>query len=178
MVTTLISVQPIEHKIFIIRGLKVMIDRDLAELYEISTKVLNQSVKRNLERFPSSFMFKLTKDELNELVTNCDRFKNLKHSSSTPYVFTEYGIAMLSSVLRNKKAIAINIEIIETFIRLKKYTIEHNDLLERINELENYLFQYAKDNNQEVDKINQAINLLLEKTRPTQIGFITDKEQK
>jgi hypothetical protein len=88
-----------------------MIDRDLAELYEVETKHLNEAVKRNTERFPSNFMFKLNSSELSEPVANCDRFKTLKHSVSAPYAFTEFGVAMLSSVLKNKRAIAINIEI-------------------------------------------------------------------
>ena len=171
MVNDLIPIQIIENRIFIIRGIKVMLDRDLAELYEISTKVLNQAVKRNLERFPSSFMFKLNDSEFNELVTNCDRFKTLKHSAFTPYAFTEHGIAMLSSVLRSKKAIAINIEIIETFIKLKRFVIEHKDLVGRIQELEQYFMQYAKDNNKEIEKINEAINYLLDVNRPQKIGF-------
>ena len=87
----IISIEPIESKILLIRGQKVMIDRDLAELYGVPTKVLNQAVKRNIKRFPSDFMFLLTKDEKNELVTNCDRLSPLKHSSSLPRAFTEHG---------------------------------------------------------------------------------------
>ncbi len=94
-----------EPLIFEIRGFKVMIDIDLASLYETETKKLKQQVKRNLKRFPSDFMFELTLDEKNELVTNCDRLKKLKHSGVTPYVFTEQGVAMLSSVLNSEKAI-------------------------------------------------------------------------
>lgn len=173
MTNDLIPIQIIENRIFVIRGIKVILDRDLAELYEISTKVLNQAVKRNLERFPSSFMFKLSENEFNELVTNCDRFKTLKHSAFTPYAFTEHGIAMLSSVLRSKKAIAINIEIIQTFIKLKRFVIEHKDLVGRIQELEQYFMHYAKDNNKEIEKINEAINYLLDINRPQKIGFKT-----
>ncbi len=89
---------PIENCIFTIRGQHVLVDRDLAVLYGVETKVLNQAVKRNLARFPERFRFQLSKDETNELVTNCDRFESLKHSSTFPYVFTEQGIAMLSFV--------------------------------------------------------------------------------
>ena len=88
----------IESKIFVIRGKQVMIDRDLADLYGVETKAINQAVKRNIERFPEEFRFQLTKEEMNELVTNCDRFEILKHSSALPYVFTEQGVAMLSLV--------------------------------------------------------------------------------
>ena len=88
-----------------IRGKQIMIDRDLAELYGVETRVLNQAVKRNMERFPERFRFQLTKEEMNELVTNCDRFNSLKHSTVRSYAFTEQGVAMLSTVLRSETAI-------------------------------------------------------------------------
>ncbi len=100
-----------ESLIFHFRGLRVMIDRDLATLYGVQTKVLKQQVKRNIERFPEDFMFELTNNEKIELVTICDRLSLLKHSSINPMVFTEQGVSMLSSVLRSEKAININIEI-------------------------------------------------------------------
>lgn len=95
------SQQEIEHRIFTIRGTQVMLDRDLAELYQIKTIALNQAVKRNAARFPETFRFQLTPSETDELITKCDRFKPLKHSPTTPYAFTEQGVAMLSSVLRS-----------------------------------------------------------------------------
>ena len=91
----------LEQRIFTVRRQQVMLDRDLAELYGVETKVLNQAVKRNLERFPEYFCFQLTNLEKNELVTICDRFETLKHSSTLPYAFTEQGVAMLSAVLRS-----------------------------------------------------------------------------
>jgi hypothetical protein len=97
---SIVPIDSIVSKIVIFRGERVIMDRDLAELYGVSTKVLNQAVKRNLRRFPSDFMFRLTKAEKNELVTTCDRFRPLKHSSASPYAFTEQGVAMLSSVLK------------------------------------------------------------------------------
>ena len=98
----------IESRIFEFRSLQVMIDRDLAEMYQVETKVLNQAVKRNSDRFPDYYRFQLTNTEKNELVTNCDRFENLKHSSSNPYVFTEQGVAMLSAVLRSDIAVKVS----------------------------------------------------------------------
>jgi hypothetical protein len=92
-----ISQKQIESRIFSIRGNQVMIDRDLAEMYQVEVKRLNEQVKRNIERFPESFRFQLTEGEKNELVANCDRFETLKHSSNTPYAFTEQGMAMLSA---------------------------------------------------------------------------------
>ncbi len=132
----LIPIEIIENRIFYIKGYKVIIDRDLAELYQVKTMVLNQSVKRNLERFPAGFMFKLTEKEKKELITNCDRFVPLKHSSSLPYAFTEQGVAMLSSVLKSKRAIQVNIQIMQTFVRLRQLISSHKDLLHKIDELE------------------------------------------
>lgn len=99
----LIPVEIIEKKIFFLRDHKVMIDRDLAELYGVETKALNQAVKRNKERFPDDFMFQLTKEERDEVVTICDHLKDLKYSYQLPYAFTEQGVAMLSSVLKSKR---------------------------------------------------------------------------
>lgn len=109
-----------------------MVDRDLAELYGVPTKSLNQAVRRNIERFPEGFMFRLAKDEMRELVTNCDRFLSLKHAVLPSMAFTEHGVAMLSSVLRSKRAIAINIQIVQAFIQLKKLALVHSDLAAKL----------------------------------------------
>ena len=132
----LISTDLIQEKIFVIRGHKVMVDRDLARLYQVPTKVLNQAVKRNRSRFPDEFMFRLTLAEKNELVTICDRFATLKHSTSLPHVFTEHGVAMLSSVLNSERAIQVNIAIIKTFIRLREILSSHKMFTEKLNALE------------------------------------------
>src|SRR5579864_2809037 len=95
----------VEQKIFVIRGQRVMLDRDLAALYQVPTRILNQAVKRNKYRFPNGFMFRLSKKELEQLITNCDRFTSLKHSSYPPLAFTDYGVVMLSSVLNSTRAI-------------------------------------------------------------------------
>lgn len=171
MEKVLVPAEIIENKILIIRGLKVMLDRDLAQLYEVETKRLNEAVKRNIERFPNGFMFKINDNELKELVANCDRFRNLKHSTSLPYAFTEYGVAMLSSVLNSKKAIAINIQIIQAFIKMKEVALSHKDLSVRIIELEKYFINYAKDNDEAIQKINETLNYLIDITKPKTIGF-------
>ena len=108
------QLKEIQNQIFTIRGVQVMVDRDLAEMYKVKVKVkaLNQAVKRNTERFPETFYFQLSNIETNELVTNCDRFKLLKHSSVNPYVFTEQGVSMLSAVLRSDTAVQVSIAII------------------------------------------------------------------
>lgn len=163
----------IQNLIYEVRGLKVMLDSDLANLYQVQTKVLNQTVKRNLKRFPADFMFQLTKEE----------FLNLKSQFVTsswggvrkmPFVFTEQGVAMLSGLLNSDIAIAVNIKIMRAFVQIRKLSIEHKDLQEQIYELKQYFLQYAKDNNEEIDKINEAINLLMDRTKPAKIGFKTD----
>jgi len=127
----------IEGKIFLLRGQKVMVDRDLAQLYGVSTMVLNQAVKRNRERFPPDFMFQLTKQEMDHWksqvsVTDSDRMGLRK-----PFVvFTELGVAMLSSVLRSPRAIAVNIQIMRTFSRLREMLAENDDLRRKVEALE------------------------------------------
>lgn len=116
----LIPEEAIQNRIIVLRGKKVMLDRDLAMLYEVPTKVLNQAVKRNIERFPKNFMFQLTEEEKEEVVTNCDHLKAIKFSHVLPFAFTEYGVAMLSSVLNSKRAIQINIAIINAFVKMRE----------------------------------------------------------
>lgn len=136
MSNTAIPSHFIEERIFLIRGQKVMLDRDLAELYEVETKYLNRQVKRNLTRFPGEFMFELTKNEKVELVTFCHRLATLKHSSTLPKAFTEHGVAMLSTVLNSERAIQVNITIIRTFIALKTALANNNALAEKLKQLE------------------------------------------
>jgi hypothetical protein len=126
----------VDDKIFIIRGIQVMVDRDLAELYQVETKRLNEQVKRNIEKFPMDFMFRLTEDEKNQLVAKCDRFEILKHSSSNPYVFTEHGVYMLSTVLKSKVATDVSLTIMRTFVRLKNQSVPYFDIIKRLEKLE------------------------------------------
>lgn len=122
----------IENKILVVRNYQVMIDRDLAELYGVETKVLNQAVKRNIERFPENFMFRLNNDERKELVTNCDRFEMLKHSRTSPYAFTEQGVAMLSAVLKSERAVKMSIQIINAFVAMRHFLQSNSQLLGEI----------------------------------------------
>lgn len=108
-----LSTTTIESRIFTFRGKEIMVDRDLAELYQVETKRLNEQVKRNVDRFPDSFRFQLNEKELSELIANCDRFEKLKHSTSKPYAFTEQGIAMLSAVLRSDVAVQVSVQIMQ-----------------------------------------------------------------
>ncbi|MFH1963060.1 MAG: ORF6N domain-containing protein [bacterium] len=133
----LVPIEGIEAKILLIRGQKVMLDRDLAELYEVPTKRLNEQVKRNVKRFPEDFMFQLTKEERLEVVAICDHLKPLKYSSQLPYAFTEQGVAMLSSVLNSERAILVNIQIMRTFTKLRRILASHEDLRKKIEAMEN-----------------------------------------
>ncbi len=134
--SNLIPSEIIEQRIFLLRHEKVMIDRDLADLYQVATKVMNQAVRRNKDRFPHGFMFQLTKDERDEVVTNCDHLIDLKFSPNMPYAFTEQGVAMLSSVLRSKRAIQVNIQIMKTFVQLRKMYLENKELARKLENLE------------------------------------------
>ena len=163
------ELQIIQNKIFEVRGYRVMLDFDLAELYNVKTKVLKQAVKRNIQRFPSDFMFELDKEEFHQLVTNCDQFpESLKHSSVSPMVFTEQGVAMLSTVLRSQTAIDVNISIMRAFV------IGYDELLKRIEELE-------ESTDAQFSEIYQALTQLLSKPDPKPrkpIGYrIPDEEE-
>ncbi len=154
-------------KIFLIRGKKVMIDRDLAELYGVETRSLNQAVKRNSDRFPDDFMFQLNKEETNiwksQIVMSTADKKGLRKN---PLVFTEQGVAMLSSVLNSKKAIMVNIQIIRTFTQLRELLSANKDLREKIENME-------KKYDKQLREIFEAIKyLLVEKTKPKNpLGF-------
>jgi hypothetical protein len=150
----LIKTEEIHSKIFTIRGKQVMLDRDLAVLYDVQTKVLNQAVKRNKERFPENFSFQLTPSEKYELVTNCDRLTNLKHASVNPFVFTEQGVAMLSAVLRSETAIQVSIQIIETFVKIRNEVHFNSEILNRLLILENKQVESDKT----VNKILQSFD--------------------
>ena len=126
----------IQKKIQFIRNKQVMIDNDIADLFDVKTKRLNEQVKRNINRFPQEFCFQLTDIEKNELVANCDRFKKLKHSSSNPYAFTEQGVAMLSAVLRSETAIKMSIQIMKAFVNMRHFLIENAQIFSRIERVE------------------------------------------
>ena len=170
----IITLDVLQKKIFTIRNKRVMVDRDLAELYGVETKKLNQAVKRNLKRFPKDFMFQLSDDEQKELVTNCDHLKVLKYSSNNAYVFTEHGVTMLASVLNSEKAIEINVQVVRAFIHLRQIVLENNDLTRRVAELEHYFIEHSKDYKEDMKEIHQAIDLLMDRTKPAKVGFIRE----
>jgi len=126
----------LENRILTIRGKQVMLDRDLAELYDVQTKRINEQMKRNKNRFPSHFCFQLSVNEINELVAKCDRFYKLKHSTSLPFAYSEQGVAMLSAVLKSDIAVSVSILIIDTFVAMRKIISENNFIDQRLNKLE------------------------------------------
>lgn len=134
---SIIPVEVIEKRIFLIRGQKVMLDSDLAKLYEVPTHRLNEQVKRNSKRFPSDFMFQLSLEETEALISHFASSKPGRGGRRyAPYAFTEQGIAMLSSVLNSERAILVNVEIIRTFVRLRRILSSHKDLARKLEDLE------------------------------------------
>jgi hypothetical protein len=146
--TALVPVDRIERAILLLRGQKVLLDEDLAELYGVETRTLVQAVKRNLERFPEDFMFQLTDEEYEEVLSS--QFVIAKHPSDVksdprggrrtpPYAFTEQGVAMLSSVLRSPRAVQVNIEIMRAFVRLRQFLASHKELARKVAEMDQQL---------------------------------------
>lgn len=174
---TLAAEQEIISRIYVVRGQKVMFDRDLAEMFGVATKVFNQSVKRNIERFPSDFMFTLTKEEWENL-----RSQNVTSSWGgsryIPSVFTEQGVAMLSGILNSKTAIEVNIRIIRVFTSLREYALNHKDMLLQLGTLEKEVTSNSKD----IENIFLVLKELLEdQSIPaprTKIGFKQGGEEK
>ncbi len=155
------------NKIYVIRGQKVMLDRDLAELYGVETKQLKRQVRRNIERFPSSFMFELTKEENEELRSQIGTLKQGAHFKYPPFVFTEHGILMLSSVLNSELAVKMSVQIIETFVQLRKLANNYEEIMSKINQMESR-------NNEQFSEIYEVLQRLLSKPEEkprTQIGY-------
>lgn len=125
-----------ENRIFTIRGIQIIIDRDLAEFYGVETKRLNQQANRNRDRFPQRFRFQLSKEEKDELVANCNRFEPLKHSSTRPYAYTEQGVAMLSAVLHTPYAIEISVKIMDAFVVMRNFLASNAQVFQRLDRLE------------------------------------------
>ena len=143
----------IQKKIQLIRNTQVMIDRDLAELFDVETKRLNEQVKRNIERFPKDFCFQLTSKEKAEVVAKCDHLQNLKFSPNLPYVFTEQGVAMLSAVLRSETAVKMSIQIMKAFVQMRQFFMENAQLFSRIEKVE----QKQIDTDVKLEQILNAI---------------------
>ena len=166
---SLIPQEVIESRIILINGIKVMLDADLALLYQVKTKALNQAVKRNKKRFPEDFMIEMTKAEKEYVVTNCDHLKHLKYSSINPLAFTEQGVAMLSSVLKSERAIEVNIQIMRTFTKIRELLIGNAQIRAKVE-----LLEKKYDNKFKIvfDAIKNILEMKKEDFRPSQsIGF-------
>ena len=163
---------PIHHKIYTLRGKQIMLDEDLASLYEVETKVFNQAVKRNSERFPDDFMFQLTSEEYDFLRSQFVTLDNGrgKHRKYMPYAFTENGVYMLSAVLKSKVAIEVSIEIMRTFTKLRAFTLHYNALAKQLIELE-------RKNDKKFKDVFHILDTLVNETKKTDekvMGFMRD----
>ena len=175
------KIMPIQDLIYEIRGQKVMFDRDLAMLYEILTKNLNKAVKRNIEKFPSEFMFQLTKEEWDFLRF---QFGTLKSDirKYRPYVFTEHGILMTANILNSEKANKISVEIIKVFIKLRNYVLSQSNTNEQIIELRKLLMLHIENNDYKFSEYDETMkqiiialnNLIEQPQKPKKIGFSTN----
>jgi hypothetical protein len=171
---SLIPQERIGGKILVLRGHKVLVDADLAELYGVATEALNQAVRRNAERFPSDFMFQLSESEKDEVVANCDHLVRLKFSSQMPLVFTEQGVAMLSSVLRSPKAVAVNVEIMRAFVRMRHLVASSESLTRQIEALDAKFEGRTKEHEQHIQQIYALLDELINPPEPPpkkRIGF-------
>ncbi len=162
-------------KILLIRSKKVMIDKDLAALYGVPAKRLNEQVKRNIKRFPEDFMFQLTEEEKEEVVAKCDHLKTLKYSPVLPYVFTEYGAVMLAGVLNSDRAIEVNIQIVRIFTQMREMLITNVEILLKLEQLERKTTRH----DEEIQIIFKYLKQLLnppQEPRP-RIGFRRPNEK-
>jgi phage regulator Rha-like protein len=171
----LIPDESVMTKILVIRGKKIMLDRDLAELYGVTTKRLNEQVKRNLKRFPADFMFQLTQEEKEEVVTKCDHLGGLKFSPQLPYVFTEHGAVMLASVLNSERAIEVNVQIIRIFTRMREMLMSNQEILLKLEQLERKISSHDEDITMIFKYLKQLISQP-DKPRP-RIGFKRNGER-
>lgn len=166
----IVNVSKIQRRILMIRGVKVIIDKDLAEAYGVPTRRLNEQVRRNQDRFPDDFMFQLTDKEKAEVIANCDHLEKLKFSKALPLAFTEHGVIMAASILNSPRAIEVSILVVRAFIQLREIIVGHRELARKIMELEQKLGKH----DEQIMVIFEAIKQLLNskpspKTR--RIGF-------
>lgn len=173
--TSVVADEVIISKIYFIRKQKVMLDRDLAELYDVTTGNLNKAVKRNLKRFPDDFMFRLTEEEFRNLIFH-NGTSSWGGTRKMPYAFTEQGVAMLSSVLNSDRAIEVNIRIIRIFTRLREMLLTHKDILLKLEKIEKELIQQGSKtakNEEDIEMIFAALKQLLNPPNPPRepIGF-------
>jgi hypothetical protein len=165
-----VKVGYIERRILLIRGEKVIIDADLAGFYGVTTKRLNEQVKRNRRRFPTDFVFRLTEAEKSEVVAKCDHLAKLKYSNSLPYAFTEHGALMAASVLNTLRAVEVSVFVVRAFVRLRETLVSHSELARRLYELERRL----ADHDEQILSLVSAIRQLMSPApvpKKRRIGF-------
>ena len=167
--TSIIPVESVERTILLLRGQKVILDADLGKLYGVSTKRLNEQIRRNHARFPEDFTFQLTPEEKAEVVANCDHLSNLKFSPALPLAFTEHGAIMAASVLNSPRAIEISILVVRAFIRLREIFMNHKKLARKLEELERRI----EAHDEQIGAIFEAIRQLMRppETERKKIGF-------
>lgn len=169
----IVKVDRIQQRILLIRGVKVMVDADLAEAYGVPTRRLNEQVRRNKDRFPDDFMFQLTTEEKAEVVANCDHLEKLKFSKALPLVFTEHGAIMAASVLNSPKAVEVSVFVVRAFVQLRETIAGHKELARKIAKLERKL----GDHDEQIMILVEAIKQLMDPKPPPKtrrIGFHTD----
>ena len=171
-----LPVEEVASRILLIRGQKVMIDADLAELYGAETKRLNEQVKRNRERFPEDFMFQLAPAEKDEVVANCDHLAKLKFSKALPYAFTEHGAIQAANVLNSARAVEMGVYVVRAFVKLRELLASNKELAAKLNALEHKL----ESHNQAITGLITTIRELMKtpETKKRPIGFVTPEEKK
>jgi len=170
----LINEEIIISKIYNVRGKQVMLSQDLAELYQVETKVLNQQVKRNIGKFPERYMFQLTQDEHDRLRSQNVTLNRGQHIKYLPYAFTEHGILMLSSVLRSRRADQINILIIDTFVKIRELVFQNKDVIHKLEQVQNQLTRHDSQIRivlEYLKQIEKAKEAELEQKKRPRIGF-------
>lgn len=174
---SLVIEQKILSRIYVVRGEKIMLDRDLAELYGIETRALKQAVKRNRERFPKDFMFEMTTREIDGMVSQNVIPSKSYFGGAKPFCFTEQGVTMLSCILNSKTAIEVNIRVVRVFVKMREYALTHKEILKQLAVLE----KEVKGNSQDIENIFMVLKELIEKqSNPTprnKIGFRRSEEQ-
>ena len=179
MTNPLLPLESIAQTIIVLRGQRVMIDADLAALYGVETKALNQAVKRNAARFPEDFMFQLTADEKAEVVTNCDHLANLKFSKTLPYAFTEHGAIQAANVLNSARAVEMSVFVVRAFVQLREVLASNKELALKLAELESRIERKLDTHDQAITGLIDAVRSLMKPAEPHKrpIGFMTGKEK-
>jgi hypothetical protein len=167
--------KPLESLILTIRGCKVLIDADLAAIYGVETRTLNQAVKRNAERFPKDFVFRLNAAEKSEVITNCDHLARLRFAKSLPFAFTEHGAIMAATVLNSRQAVSMSVYVVRAFIRMREQLVANTAILKRLAEIDKSLLQHDAALR---DIYRKLLPLLQPPPEPPKrrIGFISDDE--